>query len=783
MSDYASHPTQESPESLSDAQYQSDFTRSREEQVLRGFLPAGSGLRNPQLPTGGSTYGVSFISPRRDQFANEKDYYRAHAQSFVFRNMPHHNMRLALMGSGIDIVTSTTQGAKAATYASPAQRATQISMQEMLFNALSGRISILHGEWVSRKYKAAVVMPNRRMTSRYSELYGQLFWSKVMNDALGPELAQRFDPELIDYKAVMGAFEGSVSEWMTTNYRDTVEVVAQRIIDDLLSSQDFDGWLKQMYYYWLMTETANSCPEVDPQTFRTKLPLIHPEGAVPDYACNDDYFTNGYGFLRYRYESVESILMRFPDIRREQISNATTGTSSLFGLPTTRLWQGTYNEVLVAHYWFRDVVEIEHECRTTENPRIEMENGRPAYREDVQEKKAKGRIEQLHYCCLVAGDVVAEYGRSPFEVRTKENPAAVALPSCSAVHGRSVRPDHPSRVNMVTPLVKARAMAIAKLIDLVESVQGAYIEYDKGIIENRTGDATGDLINFMAQVKSTRMIPRPTDAAPGQPTLRVVDFNGDMGTINNLMGYVVFLSQQIDENMTINPARTGQVGQYLGKEVGQAAKTQSDFGTAPAQMTFERFIEQTLLKWLMLEIKCVRALRERSLAGDAMARQSEEVLRIRYGDEAMQLSLEELNLLDLGIKIERKVNEAEQAAGIREAGLLMVQQGTPPELVRLYKNMVMTDNPEEMSYALDRELAKMEAKQAEAQQAAAAQQAEMQAASQQQASDLASQQAAQQNDARLTQEGLKAEAALEQERLRQEGRMRAEQARGQAGGQ
>ena len=745
---------------------------------------ASPGYPNPMmlpLPQG-------VLYPKRESYGTEEMWLKAMAQYIVAIVRPTWMRRLAQHRLAFDLYTQVTDFSQVPSYGRDPENLAQLPAERYFLNALVPIINTKQGEFTSKEYKIGVYVTNEEAKSRKADFLqaalADKFFADISPDAfksLGIDPQLGGDPENPIIIRAMEEYEGSVREFVETKYRDVYADLMERVLFDWMERNNIDSWLSQAYKFYLLTGAACAQPYIDERTSEVVLPLVKPEDFVPDTRARDNFFDTGNFFIRFSWQTLESVQMRYPNLTVDELKKFIGARQNMFGINVWRADSDGRYYVIVMHLQFKQPKVMEYDLEVPVSERLEMREMDERVEIDVQrqveKKKYKEAYEELYYADLIGGMLFAEGGVVKNQIRSAADPAKAHLNAEMLIYDYSISPQIGNNTLRLAVLIHQRNYVLQKLMRIISSIEPAKMELDVRLIP-AFDEAAGTEENFRIwweQFKNNNVIlvdrsnlSLNPGADASAEAVRVKNISEkDIQVVGALTEMINYIDQQIQQYMGFSPARTGKISQYSTSSNVQQELTQSDYATADERIAFEKWFERVLQKVANLQKVAIVGLIEASRAGDQVATEKLDLMRIRYGDEIMTYA-DGFIFQDYGIKVKRRANADQQLQELRQLAAQALQQGADLDMLAVNVDLVTSDSVSEVQrklvdlirYKKSREEAAMQ-QQMLAQQAAQQATVEAQTGAQYAAADS-------RNRATIEKELIKQDAETQRELMRQQ---------------
>ena len=690
---------------------------------------SGADARNMGFGVAGLTGVNGYLSPEgalidtpiREKYEDEKKWRERTVNYYLSRNQRRVEVQHAYMHQSIQMYNAFTDVEDVPPYARTSD--SQVARTPIAFeyiNPIYNPINVRLGEFASTDYKVHSYMTNAAAKSRKEQYYTELRLQQLAQKVM-PNLMQ-LAPELIgDASQDMAGFSGTPEQYLEERYRDMYDKMADTLLADWLDRSKFKTILDQIYRFYLLTNMAVAWVELNPHTLEVEIQPEDPRYVVWDTEMVDDHGRTMQFVTRFRYESENNILLKYPKkVTREQL-------------------QALASKESTSAYYLRPYIEERGETMYL------VTETRWKYVDNVTVKKAKDglgipesdndsesiRYEEVYYSIQVGSEMELEGGALPNQVRSVDFFGTGSLGVFVLKLGQSISPDSPTNLIRVQGLVRHRNALFYKLMNLIADVKGMIMMVDTSIlpiVTDKDGRESPSLAALTDMIQQDKIVPvngmqlgqqmEYVGVKPMNP-MQTIEVGIPSG-MDFIVNQINLISNEINSILAYSDARTGAINKYETSSNAMLNKTASDKATAYADVQFDNFVEGTLTYVANL-LKIADTL-SRVRAGYFNNTKLIDAIEMRLGDMTATLPRDSFILQDIGLHVRRRTNSAEMKANIQTWIANALQSGAVSS--DDFLDVMTSDNIEDAAQ-------RIRIRQRE-QQAMAAQQQEQQAQQQQQ---------------------------------------------------
>jgi hypothetical protein len=383
--------------------------------------------------------------------------------------------------------------------------------------------------------------------------------------------------------------------FMEYDYKEQGEVIATKIVEDILNRNGYQDKYKQAFLYLLLGGYVGIHNRIE--NGKTYFDVLLPHNLILDRGKDDDFLSEARFTGVVDYMTTGDIIERFQDFLSieevEEIKKITT--NNLYQLldltthPYSTTWAFTYNSVpmlaVVTGYWV-GMKDMKYE-------QTKDKFGNTHYSRPRKNKKGQYWTKTIHKAILIGNKYVVEMGEEPNIVRKNDNPGDVEMPikifmpNMVLGENRSVVSrlhQHQDRIDYITnEITKMMNRAKGKVYIInrqklgTATAKDVISDFERMGIHVTDGSATGE--DFVAG-QDARMV-------------EVVDMTLDPN-VNQLVNLRREEERIMEEIVNIPKVALGQQSGYVGAKTQAGTIAQSNLGTAYLYQGFIRFIEKQL---------------------------------------------------------------------------------------------------------------------------------------------------------------------------------------------
>jgi hypothetical protein len=669
-------------------------------------------------------------------------------------------------------------------------------------NQLKLIIETYIGEYISQGFDFTVEVTNEAASSRKEQLYTDLTLAKYLVDqapdvaSIGVQVNSLHDVGTIRKQLQAKYPEADGIELFNKGFRDINAVTAYRLLADFFDRSRMKEWIKQVYEYYKLTDTAIAAPYIDPQTYDVVNPLIDPRFFVYDVDCLDNHFTSQQYAFHFEYLPTNEVLRRYPHLDRNDVEALEGSNNTLFGQPVSRQdVVSSYNDttlVLVVHGWFvytQPYKEDEENADENADTPPEGDDLDRHYKQgdsrnglDVQlleeHRDEPPQYQELYEMVAVGGEIIAEGGPAKNQLRSIDNMAMAYLPPVVLRRGQNRGNAEPTAAYQIAALERIKSLLFHKINDMIGQMQGNVWGFDTSQLVGLGGeDPESDIKTALRMIKQNKMyFTNSAQTQQSDPYNRREAVEIKQSNLPPELQFFVQWYEKVEEEInkltSANDARLGRAGQYQPASSVRSDMIQASYGTASAVEDFNNFMDRTFTRLANL-LRMSRVLKAEKANGEDEGLEELEAKmqmeNMRLGDMAYTYgSLSDFMLQDIGVHVKFTTSKKEKARLLSEYAQVALQQGTIT--LEQYAELMDSDDIEE---------GLQKAKHMAARQRIQQENREFQKQQMQQQASMMSQQAQLQNQqaiqaARMAQEDQQraGDAQLERERMANENQRR-----------
>jgi len=386
-----------------------------------------------------------------------------------------------------------------------------------------------------------------------------------------------------------------VYRFMEYDYKERAEVLAQKIVEDILLRNRFQEKYKQAFLYTLLGGYVGI--ENTIENGKQKFDIVLPYNLIIDRGKDDDFLTESRFVGRVDWMTTGEIIEKFQDqLTDEEISEIKKiNTNNLYQLldltthPYSFTWAFTNNSVpilaVVTGYWI-GMKDLRYE-------ETKDKYGNKHYARMRKNRKGYHWTQTIYQGTLIGNKYVVNNGEQSNQVRNMDNmsdvqlPIQVFIPNMVMGENRSVVQrlhQHQDRIDFITNEITkmmTRAKGKVYLINRqklgTSTPQDVISDFERMGMHITDGSATGE------------------DYVPGSES-RLVE-TVDMTLDPNVQQLISLRREEeriMEEIVNIPKVALGQQQGYVGAKTQAGTIAQSNLGTSYLYQGFIRFIEKQL---------------------------------------------------------------------------------------------------------------------------------------------------------------------------------------------
>lgn len=414
------------------------------------------------------------------------------------------------------------------------------------------------------------------------ELFAAMAEYGIKFQPLGPQSAEFETPD-------------EVYRYMEYNYREKAEVLAVKMVEDILNRNDFQNKYKQAFLYTLLGGYTGIENRIE--NGRQYFDIVLPHNLIVDRAKDDDFNQEARFAGKVDWLNVTDIVERYQDfLTSEELEEIKQiNTNNLYQLldltthPYATNWAFNINNLptlaCVTGYWIgmKDLGYEESKDKFGNTHYSRVRNGR----------KSKYWTKTIYKGTLIGNKYVVDFQETNNIVRKTDNPGDVLLPLQVFIpnmvmgENRSVVArlhQHQDRIDYITNEItkmmnraKGKVYLINKQKLGTSSAKDVISDFERMGIHITDGSATGE------------------DFVTGQDArlVEVVDMTLD-SNVQMLMNLRREEERLMEEIVSIPKVALGQQQGYVGAKTQAGTIAQSNLGTSYLYQGFVQFIEKQL---------------------------------------------------------------------------------------------------------------------------------------------------------------------------------------------
>jgi hypothetical protein len=647
--------------------------------------------------------------PLIDQYRNEKDWRIQVVKFYISTNLQTISYLHAMFHASIRMYNAITETSEVPDYAKDSKGKVLNSVMYDYVNPLFNPINVRLGEFAGTDYVIHSYLRNKAAESRKQDFYTQARMQQILKERM-PNTAEMLDPTAIgDAQSMMQAegMEGQLDEFMEKKYRDLYDTIADKLIQDWKERSYFKPILDQIYRYYLLTDTAVAWVELNPHTLEVDIQVENPCNVVWDTEMTDDLGRDMQFCMRYRYQSENEILLKYPKIKREDLDSMASRNTPAGGYLRPYYIDQRDNETrfLVTETRWKYVKK-----KSVADAKEGL--GIPPSDNDSEQIN----YEEVYYSIQIGDEIEIDGGVLSNQVRSVDFFGNSNLGVFVLRLGQSLSPRSPTELIRVEGLIKQRNLVFFKLMQMVADMKGVVMFVDTSIIPtmpNEDGvneprlDVLADMMQQDKIVPVNGMQLGGAMDAMGTKIVKPVELIevGVPAGMDYLRNQLDFLTMEINRMLAYNDARVGSINKYETKTNAQMNKSASDKATAYKDVQFDNFVERTL-EYVANSLKIADTL-TRVRAGYYNNTKLIDAIEMRLGDEVATLPRDSFLFQDIGIHIRRRVDSAERKMMIEQQFLPMALQSGNITLSE-YATFLTSDNLEDAFEKIQEDMRKKE---------------------------------------------------------------------------
>lgn len=646
-------------------------------------------------------FGNASGIPNKEEYDSEEKWRLACYHNLSRGSVGSARKKQALYEAAYQVYLATTDSAGIPDYATvqDSDGVATSSMPYEYFNPLFAPVRKRVGEFKQMGLRPTVRITNDSAKSRKEKEKINAIISKALGEAqnFAESVIGQPMPNPVAQAEQMGF--NDFQEYLQRGYRDLYEIEAERILTDWLDKNHFKLTLDQIYHKFVLTQTAILFPTINPFSLEVELQIEDPVYCLWDMNGTDEYGRDIQWFTRYRYESDNEILRRYPDISREQLEDIGNNSIPNHYTYITGLFPPVYSEGDENYYLVSETRWIYTEDtslgQAIDNTDIELTRLDPVMADEAIP------YEEVYYTVRIGHHFEAVGGRLPFQARSVDVTEKANLGVFVLNLDHAISPAAPTNIARVQSYISLRNMLMYKASSLIADMKGVILEVDLSMVPIGE-DGNPDTKGFMEAMQSNKIVFKDTTEAAmsmGEPSVSLryqdainvkeVGMPKDLGNIMNMINIV---TNQINELLGINEAAIGQVGQYQN-----ATTAKINEGAYKAALAYE---DKSFLN--ITEIALTHIANLKKILGEYKKIQSqtftnyeaEDAINIRVGDTAVSMDPEGFLFQDIGAHIKLDENTAAKRQMFIQAAQMSLQQGSMT--FREYLELMESDTTTEM---------------------------------------------------------------------------------------
>lgn len=383
--------------------------------------------------------------------------------------------------------------------------------------------------------------------------------------------------------------------FMEYDYKEQGDIIATRIVEDILNRNGFQDKYKQAFLYLLLGGYVGIHNRIE--NGKQYFDVILPHNLIIDRSKDDDFLSEARFVGVVDYMATTDIIERYKEfLTQEEIEEIKKiNSNNLYQLldltthPYATTWAFTYNSVpmiaVVTGYWV-GMKDLKYEKNSDKF-------GNVHYSKMRKNKKGSFWTKTIHKAILIGNRYVVDEGEESNIVRKLDNPGDVEMPikvfmpNMVLGENRSVVSrlhQHQDRIDFITNEITKmmnRAKGKVFLINRQKlgssTAQDVISDFERMGIHITDGSATGE--DFVAG-QDARLV-------------EVVDMTLDPN-VQQLVSLRREEERLMEEIVNIPKVALGQQQGYVGAKTQAGTIAQSNLGTAYLYQGFIRFIEKQL---------------------------------------------------------------------------------------------------------------------------------------------------------------------------------------------
>ena len=383
--------------------------------------------------------------------------------------------------------------------------------------------------------------------------------------------------------------------FMEYDYKEQGDIIATRIVEDILNRNNFQDKYKQAFLYTLLGGYVGIHNRIE--NGKQYFDVILPHNLIVDRSKDDDFLSESRFVGVVDYMATTDIIERYQEfLTTEEIAEIKKiNSNNLYQLldltthPYATTWAFTYNSVpmiaVVTGYWV-GMKDLKYEKNSDKF-------GNVHYAKMRKNKKGSFWTKTVHKAILIGNRYVVDYGEENNQVRKLDNPGDVEMPikvfmpNMVLGENRSVVSrlhQHQDRIDFITnEITKMMTRAKGKVFLInrqklgTSTAKDVISDFERMGIHITDGSATGE--DFVAG-QDVRLV-------------EVVDMTLDPN-VQQLVALRKEEERLMEEIVNIPKIALGQQGGYVGAKTQAGTIAQSNLGTSYLYQGFIRFIEKQL---------------------------------------------------------------------------------------------------------------------------------------------------------------------------------------------
>jgi len=489
--------------------------------------------------------------------------------------------------------------------------------------------------------------------------------------------------------------------FMESDYKEQGEVLATKLVEDILNRNAYEDKYKQAFLYLLLGGYVGIHNRIE--NGKTYFDVILPHNLILDRGKDDDYLSEAKFTGIIDYMSTGDIIERFQDYLTTEeiveIKNITT--NNLYQLldltthPYSTTWAFTSNSVpmlaVITGYWI-GMKDMKYE-------QTKDKFGNVHYAKPRKNKKGQYWTKTVHRGVLIGNKYLVELGEENNIVRKNDNPGDVEMPikvympNMVLGENRSVVSrlhQHQDRIDYITnEITKMMNRAKGKVYIInrqklgTASAKEVISDFERMGIHVTDGSATGE--DFVAG-QDSRMV-------------EVVDMTLDTN-VQQLVSLRREEERIMEEIVNIPKVALGQQQGYVGAKTQAGTIAQSNLGTAYLYEGFIRFIEKQLAHALN-QFKTSLLLLEGETPLGLISSRGKDYVKL-----TKEFSFEELGVY---IKVKDFIDEQARERLLMQAQAAMQNQMIDMlDYIKIEQSKTYTETVKELQYSIGRKQRQME---------------------------------------------------------------------------